>query len=384
VLAWCILLIIVVAVGMKGSVRPAQANTRIASSTTEVTLTSTLSIAPASVRRPAARYVVQPGDTLSGIAARFAVRGGWPALYAANQPLIGPDPDVVHPGTVLVLPGQAAPVRYEVVAGDTLAGIAAALAVRGGWPALYAANRRVIGPDPDVIRPGTVLTVSRPTAQSPPVPNPGRRLSPAPPSAPAGSGHRPAPVRTGAPAAAGMPRWLKTVLEAAGLLIGAAFLAEPVLALRRRRREAAARLRTAASGEGAGSRRLAAGKARVVLADYDRVVVTCRPGDGTVYVLRPPGEDPRAILRAARLVLPEGPYRELAEQLGLPASWPIVLADYDRVVVTCRPGDDAVYVLRPPGEDPRAILRAARLVLPEGPYGELAEQLGVPAGWPTE
>ena len=325
VLAWCILLIIVVAVGVKGSVRPAQANTRIASSTTEVTLASTLSVAAAFVtgRRPAARYVVQPGDTLSGIAARFAVRGGWPALYAANRPLIGPDPDVVHPGTVLVLPGQTAPVRYRVVAGDTLAGIAAALAVRGGWPALYAANRRVIGPDPAVIRPGTVLTVPRPAAPSQPVPNPGRRLYPVPPSAPAGSGHRPAPVRTGTPAAAGMPRWLKTVLEAAGLLIGAAFLAEPVLVLCRRRRQAAARLRPATSGDGAGSGRLAVGKARVVLADYDRVVVTCRPGDDAVYVLRPPGEDPKAILRAARLVLPEGPYGELADQLGVPADLPM-------------------------------------------------------------
>jgi len=322
VLSWCILLIIVVAVGMKGSDRPAQANIRIASSTTEVTLASTLSVAAASVtgRRPAARYVVQPGDTLSGIAARFAVRGGWPALYAANRPFIGPDPDVVYPGTVLVLPGQTAPVRYRVVAGDTLAGIAAALAVRGGWPALYAANRRVIGPDPDVIRPGTVLTVSRPAAPSPPASNPGRRLYPAPPSAPAGSGYRPAPVRTRAPTAAGMPRWLKTVLLAASLLIGAAFLAEPVLVLRRRRQ--AARLRTAGSGQGPGSGRLAAGKARVVLADYDRVVVTCSTGDGTVYVLRPPGEDPKAILRAARLVLQEGLYGELADQLGVPASWP--------------------------------------------------------------
>jgi len=385
-LAWfSILLIILVAVGVKGSVRPAPANTRIASSTTEVTLASTLSVAAASVtgKRPAARYVVQPGDTLSGIAARFAVRGGWPALYAANRPLIGSDPDVVHPGTVLVLPGQTAPVRYRVVAGDTLSGIAAALAVRGGWPTLYAANRRVIGPDPDVIRPGTVLTVPRPAAPSPPASNPGRLYSPSP-SAPAGSGHRPAPVRTGAPADAGMPRWLKTVLEAAGLLIGAAFLVEPVLVLRRRRRQAAARLRAAAPGEGAGSGRRARGKARVVLADYDRVVVTHSPGDGAVYVLRPPGEDPRAILRAARLVLPEDLYRELAGQRGVPASWPIVLADYDRVVVTHSPGDGAVYVLRPPGEDPRAILRAARLVLPEGPYGELAGHLGVPAGWPTE
>ena len=78
--------------------------------------------------------------------------------------------------------------------------------------------------------------------------------------------------------------------------------------------------------------------------------------DGTVYVLRPPGEDPRAILRAARLVLPEGLYRELAEQLGMPVSWPIVVADYDRVVVTHCPADGMVYVLRPPGEDPEGDL----------------------------
>jgi hypothetical protein len=101
-------------------------------------------------------------------------------------------------------------------------------------------------------------------------------------------------------------------------------------------------------------------------------------------VLRPPGQDPAAILKAARLVLPEGPYRELAGRLGLPASWPIVMADYDRLVVTCSPRDGTVCVLRPPGQDPAAILKAARLVLPEGPYEELAEQLEVPASWPLE
>ncbi|MGH3174074.1 MAG: hypothetical protein ACRDPF_09465, partial [Streptosporangiaceae bacterium] len=114
----------------------------------------------------------------------------------------------------------------------------------------------------------------------------------------------------------------------------------------------------------------------------DRVVVTQSTGDDTVFVLRPPGADPRVILRAARVVLPEGLYRELAGQLGMPASWPIVVADYDRVVVTQSTGDDTVFVLRPPGADPRVILRAARLVLPEDPYEELADQLGVPAGLP--
>src|SRR5438445_1658127 len=174
---------------MKGSVPPAQANIRTASSTTQVTLASTLSVAaaPQTVARPVSRYAVRPGDTLSGIAARFAVRGGWPALYAANRPLIGPDPDVIRPGIVLVLPGRVAPARYTVVAGDTLAGIAARLAVRGGWPPLYAVTRPVIGSDPNMIRPGTVLTVRRPAAPSPPAPNPGRLHPVPPPPAPAGS-----------------------------------------------------------------------------------------------------------------------------------------------------------------------------------------------------
>jgi LysM repeat protein len=408
-LAWCILSIIVIAAGATGSVRQAQANIRIASSSsTEIILASTLSVAPASVtgRRPVARYVVQPGDTLSGIAARFAVRGGWSALYAANRPLIGPDPEVIRLGTVLVLPGETAPVRYRVVSGDTLAAIAASLGVRGGWSALYAANRPLIGPDPGMIRPGTVLRIPGAAAPSPAAANPGR---PSPPPSAAsgvsGGGHRPAPRQTTAPAGTGMPRWLTTVLLVAGLLTGAAFLAEPVLMLRRRR---AARLGVAGSGQESGPgqesvpgqepgpgpvpgsgpvpgyARLGGRKARVVLADFDRVVVTHSASDDTVYVLRPPGEDPEAILRAARLVLHEGPYRQLAAELGLPASWPVVLADHDRLVVTRSTHDDLVYVLRPPGEDPAAILRAARLVLPEGPYGELADQLGVPSGLPME
>jgi nucleoid-associated protein YgaU len=234
-LAWGILtIVIVVAAGLMGPVRPAQANTRIASSTTQVTLASTPGVAAAPGKAgPAARYVVQPGDTLSGIAARFAVRGGWPALYAANRDVIGPDPDLIRPGTVLVLPGQRAPARYRVAPGDTLAAIAAALAVRGGWPALYAANRRVIGPDPNLIRPGTVLTVPQPAASGP-----APRRSPAPPpSAPAGSGHRPRPGATAAPGGTAVPSWLTALLLAAGLLIAAVSLAGLVLLTRRRRQQ---------------------------------------------------------------------------------------------------------------------------------------------------
>ena len=365
VLAWSILLIILAAAGMNGSVYPAQANTRTAGSTNEVILTSAVSVAasPVTAASHTTKYVVRSGDTLSGIAARFAVRGGWPALYAANRRAIGPDPDIIHAGTVLVLRGRKAPARYTVAAGDTLSGIAAEFAVRGGWPALYAANRRAVGPDPDVIHAGTVLTFPHPAA--PALPAPGRahrryhRPVP-PPSPPAGHRHRPLPVTQGAPAAVGMPQWLKTMLLAVGLLVLAAFLVEPVLLVRRRRQQAAVRALpprtavqpgntvpepgravpeprtavpgpcaavsgppTAGPGQGAGCWRPGAERAHIVLADYDRLIVTRNVRDDTVYVLRPPGEDPKAILRVARLVLPEGSYGELAKQLGMPAIGPV-------------------------------------------------------------
>jgi LysM repeat protein len=383
VLAWSILLIVMMAVCRPGSARQAQANIRIANSA-QVTLTSTLRIVSTSVRAqsPTARYVVQQGDTLSGIAAQLSVRGGWPALYAANRPLIGPDPNVIQAGTVLVLPGQVAPVRYTVAAGDTLSGVAAALGVRGGWPALYAANRRVIGPDPNVIRPGTVLAAPGPPAPRTSTPVPHRHPA-RPPAPPHPRPVRPRPVRTKPPAAVGMPRWLKTMLLAVGVVIGLAFLAELVLVASRRRRRAAT-LPALVSRQEPACTQLAATKGSVVLADYDRLVVTCSKDDDTVYVLRPPGEDPKTILGVARLVLPEARYAELASTLGMPASWPIVMADYDRLVVTCSKRDDTVFVLRPPGEDPKAVLRAARLVLTEGSYGELADHLGEPASWPME
>lgn len=342
VLAWIILSITLVTAGMKGSVHPAQATTRTASSTEDV-LTSTLTIAAPSVTAsaPATRYVVQPGDTLSGIAARFAVRGGWPALYTLNLPALGRNPNAIHPGTVLTVPGRA-PVRYTVATGDTLSGIAAGLGVHGGWQALYAANRRAIGRDPNTIRPGTVLTVPHPAAASS-APGRGHPQHPASPSAPsAGPRHHPQPVTRAVPAARGMPLWLKTMLLVVGLLILVAFLVEPVLVARRRRQQAAAQVargRPSGSGRwpgnasgqeadsasvpGLASAEPSAEKGSIVLADHDRLVVTCNRRDDTVYVLRPPGEDPKAILRVARLVLPEGRYGELARQLGMPAIGPV-------------------------------------------------------------
>ncbi len=206
VLAWTILPITLVTAGMKGSIQPAQATMRTASSTEDI-LTSTLTIAAPSVTAgtPGTRYVVQPGDTLSSIAARLDVRGGWPALYTLNLRAIGRDPNAIRAGTVLTVPRPAGPVRYTVAAGDTLSAIAAGLRVPGGWPALYAANRRAIGRDPDAIRPGTVLTIPR-RAAAPPAPAQGQPRPPAPAAVPPTAAPPHAQPGTGAvPAAQGMP-----------------------------------------------------------------------------------------------------------------------------------------------------------------------------------
>ncbi len=353
-LAWAILLIMT-AVGSSAPFRPAQANTRIASTTSntstntlKVTLTSSVTHTPTSTMTSPAgtrKYVVQPGDTLSGIASAFGIHGGWPALYAANRQAIGPDPGLIRPGTALVLPGRASPTRYRVGVGDTLSGIASAFGIPGGWPALYAANRQEIGPDPDAIRAGTVLAIPRPASSashpvspaspsSHPASTPARTPASAQPpvgaTAPAvgpASALGQPPTQASAPASAlpsrptsgrrhprsaptldvgGLPRWLQIVLVAAGLLIATAFLTEPVLAIARRRRAA----------------RPTAADAHIVLADYERLVVTHSRQDGTVYVLRPPDADPQAILLAARLVLGQDRYEALAGHLGVPAHWP--------------------------------------------------------------
>jgi resuscitation-promoting factor RpfA len=43
-------------------------------------------------------YTVRPGDTLSAIASRFNVKGGWSTLYSMNRGVVGSNPNVIHPG----------------------------------------------------------------------------------------------------------------------------------------------------------------------------------------------------------------------------------------------------------------------------------------------
>lgn len=54
-------------------------------------------------------YTVQPGDTLSGIAAAQAplyIGSGFGPIFEANRHIIGDNPNLIHPGMVLRLPSD--------------------------------------------------------------------------------------------------------------------------------------------------------------------------------------------------------------------------------------------------------------------------------------
>ena len=77
-----------------------------------VILAFALVLAPASTPTASAQsvpmvaYTVQPGDTLAKIAARYCTT--WEEIYQINAAVIGPDPNVLMPGTVLYVPNRCA------------------------------------------------------------------------------------------------------------------------------------------------------------------------------------------------------------------------------------------------------------------------------------
>src|SRR5690606_15074098 len=84
---------------------------------------------------PATSYTIRPGDTLSEIAARMGTTVQ--ALAQANGIR---NPDLIHAGATLSVPGGQAAERasYTIQPGDTLSGLAARFSTSVG--ALMAAN----------------------------------------------------------------------------------------------------------------------------------------------------------------------------------------------------------------------------------------------------
>ncbi|WP_424210744.1 transglycosylase SLT domain-containing protein [Streptomyces sp. BI20] len=73
-------------------------------------------------------YRVAAGDTLGAIAAAHGIAGGRQGLYAANRAVIGSDPDLIRPGLVLTLPAEAAATPAATTAADSRASRSAARA----------------------------------------------------------------------------------------------------------------------------------------------------------------------------------------------------------------------------------------------------------------
>lgn len=108
-------------------------------------------------------YVVQPGDTLSGIAqSELGDANRWPQIWVLNRDQIG-DPDLIFAGQVLTLPDPAStdpvPQVHRVVPGDTLSTIARdKLGDASRFPEIFELNRNIIN-NPNLIFPGQVLLV---------------------------------------------------------------------------------------------------------------------------------------------------------------------------------------------------------------------------------
>ncbi|MFF1510878.1 transglycosylase family protein [Streptomyces sp. NPDC058326] len=69
-------------------------------------------VGPTAVPAVREMYTVTPGDSLSKIARDERVQGGWKRLYETNRPVVGDDPDLIHPGQRLTL-RIAAPKKAE-------------------------------------------------------------------------------------------------------------------------------------------------------------------------------------------------------------------------------------------------------------------------------
>ena len=113
-------------------------------------------------------YKAKQGDTVRGIAkAQLRAEGRWPEVFVLNRERVAHRDKKIPAGRVLLLPGNTPkalrPKLHTIKAGDTLGKLAKRhLGDVNRFPEIHTLNRDVLGPDPDRIQPGKVLVILPP------------------------------------------------------------------------------------------------------------------------------------------------------------------------------------------------------------------------------
>ncbi|MGW6536283.1 LysM peptidoglycan-binding domain-containing protein [Streptomyces sp. NPDC055051] len=124
-------------------------------------------------RRPVSRGLAFAGTGGVALALPLAVPATAGAEPVAQSAV--PAASVAAPAVRAATPAQApaAPAAtraYTVVKGDSLSLIAHRKGIQGGWKSLYQANRTAVGDNPSLIHPGLELTIRRHSAEAAPAP----------------------------------------------------------------------------------------------------------------------------------------------------------------------------------------------------------------------
>ena len=111
-------------------------------------------------------YVVIKGDYLWKIAGKDEIYDDpyqWMRIYSINKEMIK-DPDLIYPDWVLKIQRGVGPDQYLVMKGDFLQKIAEnpdVLDDPAAWTKIFEANKDIIGEDPHLIYPSTVLVIPK-------------------------------------------------------------------------------------------------------------------------------------------------------------------------------------------------------------------------------
>lgn len=109
-------------------------------------------------------YSVVVGDYLWKVSGKADIYGNpmqWMRIYSYNKEQIK-DPDLIYPEQILKIQREVGPEEYLVEKGDYLAKIAGKAEMMGDpstWTKIYEKNKAIIGDDPNMIFPYTVLVI---------------------------------------------------------------------------------------------------------------------------------------------------------------------------------------------------------------------------------